>query len=143
MWYELYTGDSLNVTDTTAVLAFKAGEYRLYTTVKLQKPYFTGISDGQLPGILEPGHVMAYPNPSPGRFTVVFNLPSAMVKLSLSVYDVHGKLAGTWALHHLSQGLNQFPVDLGATGGIFGGEGLYTIRIAGDNYLETGKVILK
>ena len=142
MWYEFYTGDSLNVTDTIATLSFKAGEYRLYTTVKLQKPSFTGIDDNHLPGIDLSGNVMVFPNPSNGICKVAVSLPAAMADLAVSVIDIHGKLAGRLVLHQVKQGINQVPLNLAEITGKKPERGIWLIRISGKNYQETTKLIV-
>ncbi|MEI7662496.1 MAG: alpha-amylase family glycosyl hydrolase [Bacteroidota bacterium] len=142
-WYEFYTGDSLNVTDVAASLAFKAGEYRLYTTVKLAKPYFTAIDENPLPWMKGKGSLMIYPNPSKGEFSVIADLPSAMDGLSLSVYNSFGNLVSTKLLHRPAQGMNQFRVNLSEISGTASTAGIYFVRISGPNFLETGKVVIQ
>lgn len=38
-WYELFTNDSINVTDVDMPLSLKGGEYRIYTNKKLNTPF--------------------------------------------------------------------------------------------------------
>ena len=38
-WYELFTGDSITVTNTEELVFLKAGEYRIYSNKKLKYPY--------------------------------------------------------------------------------------------------------
>ena len=142
MWYEFYTGDSLNVMDTLAALSFKAGEYRLYTTVKLQKPSFTGIDDNHIPGTDLSGNVMVFPNPSNGICMVAVSLPAAMADFAVSVIDIHGRLAGRLLLHQLKQGINQVPLNLAEITGKKPERGIWLVRISGKNYQETTKLIV-
>jgi len=44
MWYEYFTGDSLNVTNVNASIPLQPGEYRVYTDVPLPKPYITSVA---------------------------------------------------------------------------------------------------
>lgn len=37
-WYDYFTGDSVNITDVNASILLEAGEYHLYTDVRLNKP---------------------------------------------------------------------------------------------------------
>ncbi len=142
LWYEFYTGDSLNVADTTATLAFKAGEYRLYTTVKLKKPWFTAIDETTLPEILNNSPVLIYPNPSDGQFNVIFKLPTAITELNFSVYDIYGKLVASELLDNLNQGINRVPINLAEITHKELRSGIYFIRISGKNYLQTGKLVV-
>ncbi|MEI7491017.1 MAG: alpha-amylase family glycosyl hydrolase [Bacteroidota bacterium] len=103
MWYEYFKGDSLSVTDVAAPLAFTAGEYRLYTTVRLPKPVFTGI--GTPANDLQAGcHIRVFPNPSDGplNFELLNDKP---VNATLSVYDLSGRPCGTVFEGRLNQGV--------------------------------------
>ena len=103
-WYEFYSGDSLSVSDVAAPLAFTPGEYRLYTTVRLPKPVFTGIEN---PGrqAAQDLRMTVYPNPSAGpvNFELLLDRPT---EVKLFVYDFSGRLAGTVIEGNLPQGVN-------------------------------------
>jgi len=91
-WYEFYSGDSLAVTNVSDPLAFTPGEYRLYTTVKLPKPVYTGIVNPSMQSGTD-YCISVYPNPSSGpvTFGLVLAKPS---EIKLVVYDFCGKPAG-------------------------------------------------
>jgi len=63
-WYEYYTGNQLNVTNTNTPISLQAGEYRLYTTKLLQDPLpveeIAKIENG----------LLLYPNPVRGFFKI-------------------------------------------------------------------------
>jgi 1,4-alpha-glucan branching enzyme len=141
-WYEFFTGDSLNVTDIAAPLSFNAGEYRIYTSVRLQKPYFTGIDEKDLPEVLKENNVIVYPNPSAGLFNFIVNLPQSST-VDIKVYNIYGKLISTMSTVRLKQGINTFPLDLM---GVNSGQlpaGMYFYRLDAVNLHETGKLQLK
>ncbi len=46
-WYEFWTGDTLEVTNTTEKIALAPGEYRLYSTVRINKPDYVGVDDNE------------------------------------------------------------------------------------------------
>jgi 1,4-alpha-glucan branching enzyme len=142
-WYEFYTGDTLNVTDTIAALPFKVGEYRLYTTVKLPKPFFTGIDENEFKQIAGDHGLIVYPNPTDGVFNIVINLPAAMAKLDVSIYDVRGKVTGRLTLNQVRQGLNDFTINLNEITRSQPRSGIYFIRVSGVNFMASGKVIVK
>ena len=103
-WYEFYSGDSLIVTDVAAPLAFTPGEYRLYTTVRLPKPLFTGI--GNRAGLSEADYSLSvFPNPSSGPVNFELLLQKT-TEIKLVVYDFSGKPAGTVFEGKLTQGLH-------------------------------------
>ena len=143
MWYEFYTGDTLNVTDTTAALSFKAGEYRLYTTVKLPKPVFTGIDEEEFKQVAGDHRMIIYPNPSDGLFNVVVNLPSALSTLDVTIFNIHGKVIGKQTVRQLKQGIGEFTLNLSEIIYTKPSSGLYFIRLTGEHFLETGKIVIK
>ena len=141
MWYEFFTGDSLNVSDTAATLAFKAGEYRLYTTVKLQKPYFTAIDENLLPGNISEGRVKIYPNPSNGLFNFTVDLPRAST-VELSVYNIYGGVVRQITTGRFNQGMNNFILDLGVVNEAKTPSGIYLYRLNAGNLHENGKLVV-
>ena len=82
IWYEYFTGDSLDVTNVSAAINFEPGEYRLYTDVKITPPtYYTDSREAQR----EPLAWAVVPNPVVDVIRVHFSLEKpAVVKLSLS-----------------------------------------------------------
>jgi hypothetical protein len=140
MWYEFFTGDSLNVADTTAALAFKAGEYRLYTTVKLTKPSFTAIDENRLQGDKE--RVIVYPNPSNGLFNFMVSLPGSSGG-EISVYNSVGKIVKTWPLNHLTQDVNSFVLDLTFLSQGNPPAGIYFYRLDAGTFHSGGKLIVE
>jgi hypothetical protein len=143
MWYEFYSGDTLNVTDTTAILPFKPGEYRLYTTVKLPKPFFTGIDDNEFRQLAGDQRVVVYPNPSDGVFNVVVDLPAALAKMDITIQDIQGKLVGRQTINQIKQGVNEFTVNLHEISRTKLSRGIYLITITGETFLGTGKVVVR
>ncbi len=105
-WYEYYSGDSLNVTNIAAPLPFTPGEYRLYTTVRLPKPVFTGIENPYVPSKAD-CRVRVFPNPAEGPVTFeLLNEQTTQVKLF--VYDFSGRPAGIIFDGRLPQGVHDF-----------------------------------
>jgi 1,4-alpha-glucan branching enzyme len=90
MWYEYFTGDSINVSNINDQISLQPGEYRLYTTRKLASPgILLGVNDIKATG-KEP-FITIYPNPSPGEFT--FEIQSMNpTSVSVSVFDITGNM---------------------------------------------------
>ncbi|MCX6266887.1 MAG: alpha-amylase family glycosyl hydrolase [Bacteroidetes bacterium] len=139
MWYEFFTGDSLNVADTAASLSFAAGEYRLYTTVKLSKPNFTGFDDKNLQG-LNNQHLLLYPNPSDGLLNFVINLPQTST-VEVTVFNMLGHVVSKVAFDHLQPGMNNFSLDLHAGNPDKIPCGLYFFKLDAGSFHESGKFI--
>jgi len=142
MWYEYYTGDSLNVTDVSAYLAFDPGEYRLYTTVKLQKPVFTGIDDEMLPQLLNNKPVLVYPNPSGGLFNLVFELPRPSA-VDITVFNMLGNIVKQVSVRNSVAGINTVSLDLSAEKGSTQAAGIYFYRLNAGGLQESGKLIVE
>jgi len=137
MWYEFYTGDSISVSDTAASLAFEAGEYRLYTTVKLEKPHFTAIGDNKLPVTVAAGNILVYPNPSDGQFNFIVNIPQP-TRAEITVYNIYGD-AVKRSVNVLNQGMNTLTLDAGDKAP----SGIYFFRLDAGNLHKSGKLIVK
>jgi glycosidase len=139
-WYEYYTGDSLVVTDTAKAMAFKAGEYRLYTTLKLPKPLFTGIT-GHETDILTGHSVTVFPNPSAGPVTFeIINREQQDVKLL--VFNMEGKQSGVVFSGSLSEGTHYFQWN-GASTGTRLKPGMYFYNLIIGGHSESGKFIIE
>lgn len=88
-WYEFYTGDTLNVTDTEELISLMPGEYRLYTNVKLDMPdiplsIHTGINSNFR-------KVSVFPNPSSNFF--YFHIENKeLLNSELTIYNIQGQI---------------------------------------------------
>jgi 1,4-alpha-glucan branching enzyme len=142
IWYEFFTGDSLNVTDTIAALAFKAGEYRLYTTVKFPKPYFTGIDEINLPEKLKTDRVMVYPNPSAGLFNFIVNMPQPS-RVEVSIYNIYGSLVKQYSAGGFLPGINTFSLELAKPNRGKFPAGIYIYKLEAGNLHANGKLVLE
>ncbi|PKP11712.1 MAG: alpha-amylase [Bacteroidetes bacterium HGW-Bacteroidetes-4] len=87
-WYEFYTGEELNVTDTQAELALAPGEYRLYTTKKFDIPDINpSVSDNTAGAVLK-DQLKLYPNPVDNEL-YVYGLNNFK---QLTVYNLIGQV---------------------------------------------------
>lgn len=88
-WYEYWTSDSINVSDVNAEISLTAGEYKLYTDVRLPKPVleFIGIevieNSKELQG-------MVYPNPSTGEYNILI-VGMKPGNLNVDIFDISGQ----------------------------------------------------
>ncbi|MCK9203492.1 MAG: alpha-amylase family glycosyl hydrolase [Bacteroidales bacterium] len=141
-WYEYYSGDSLIVTDVSATLPFKPGEYRIYTTARLQKPIFTGLDEHPLPGSVETGKALVYPNPATDLVNFAFNITEPG-KARIMLYDISGRLVKQFFTGLLSQGLHQYTIDLTATTGEHISPGVYLYVFQAGKIQSQGKLIIQ
>ena len=130
LWYELYSDDTLEVSNTQDLITLSAGEYRLYTDIKLTAPDLpVGITEeidfGQ--------ELLVYPNPSTGIYYFYFNDDSQNQRFELRIYNLNGQLVSIKTGYHVSRTLE---IDLSAIG-----NGLYFYEFTTENNRHTGKII--
>ena len=85
-WYEFFTQTELSVTSLTQKVNLLPGEYRLYSSVKIDRPEYlnTGI---ETPGNHEKENfALIYPNPSSGSFAINLSLANEE-NVSIEVFD--------------------------------------------------------
>ena len=71
-WYEYFTGDSINVSNSLAPISLIAGEYRIYTDVKLDQPAITE-APASIDELMHSSFDLSvYPNPSAQSVTLRF-----------------------------------------------------------------------
>lgn len=88
-WYEHFTGDSLNVTNTSATISLKPGEYRLYTTQKIAKSSI-GVAENEINPI-GANVVDAFPSPFTNEVTFLVTNPAKSGTVDITVTDLSGQ----------------------------------------------------
>jgi hypothetical protein len=142
-WYEFYSGDSLDVQNVSAPLTFKPGEYRIYTTKKLVKPIFTGFGEQELAELDGKNQLLLFPNPSNGEVHVAFNISGTPRNAEISILSSSGSLLGKSTVFMAKQGLNTLNINLEDITHQRLPEGLYIVRLSGDGFNATGKVVIQ
>ena len=88
-WYNYFSGDSINVTNTNAAITLTPGEYRLYTTKKLTRPDFIlGVPQNTQNAIGE--NLSVYPNPATSEIDVKWNMNRPSTG-EISLFDLTGR----------------------------------------------------
>lgn len=138
MWYEFFSGDSLNVVNVDAPITFSPGEYRLYTTKRLPKPQYTAINDT----ILQPATngAIVYPNPAEGLFHFKIILPES-ADIAVTIYNIGGETVKEIRLGNLKRGVQNFDVDIRSSA--FTSPAIYFYRINGGSFYTNGKLIIQ
>ncbi len=87
IWYEYFTGEELEVTDTEERLTFGPGEYRIYTSSKIEPPggFFTSTYE------VSSEELRLYPNPSFAKNEIKAELPSNALVESVQIMDILGR----------------------------------------------------
>ncbi len=110
LWFEYFTGDTLNVTSITQSINLNPGEYRIYTTSKLAQPdilstlSFEELSQNEF-------ELNIFPVPA----NEVLNLKFESQKnqnVSYKIIDINGQVVFAKNNLKVTSGSNQFEIDL-------------------------------
>ncbi len=126
-WYEYFTGDSIFINSTTQSLTMAAGEYRLYTSVKLPRPTELTTSAYQI--VKKQFNLTVAPNPSNGAALVQFTLENGG-NVRLEVFNMLGQRLQTVVQARL-------PAGAYAEGVQQLDPGMYLLKLTVDNKIET------
>ena len=130
MWYEYFTGDSIEVTDLQARIMLSPGEYRLYTSNRIVPPggFLTATHDISI------HQVDLYPNLITGDAFIYGILPSDKKVTSVVVTDMTGQsFLTTFSENSDGEFGLQLPANIP--------NGIYIIRVQTSEGAYIGKVI--
>jgi len=144
-WYDYFTGDSLNVTNTTEIINLEPGEFRIYTTVKLPTPEPDIINDVNRSDedfvvkdfLLEQN----YPNPFNPSTEIKFHI-SKEGFVSLKIYDLLGREIKTLVNEELNNGVYSVQWNGDNNSGEKVSSGIYFYRIEAGSYINSRKMLL-
>ncbi|MEW6195213.1 MAG: alpha-amylase family glycosyl hydrolase [Bacteroidota bacterium] len=150
MWYDYFTGDSLNVVNVSDQINLQPGEFRIYTTIKLPTPengkeIISDIDDEEnLP--TEFSLSQNYPNPFNPTTTISYKLQAASY-VTLKIYDILGKEIATLVNEHQQAGRynSQFSIHQINGGQVLNyqlSSGVYFYKLTAGNYSAVRKMIL-
>jgi hypothetical protein len=128
MWYEFFSGDSLDVTDPNATLSLAPGEYRIYTT---QKTNIISVDEWNSPAA--PG-LLVFPNPADDVLTIQSS--SEYVQMTeYQLIDGLGRVVASGSFESNQEAtvaVSELPI------------GMYFLRVGFENGLSTvEKVMVK
>ncbi|MCD6596177.1 MAG: T9SS type A sorting domain-containing protein, partial [Bacteroidales bacterium] len=139
MWYEYFSGDSLEVTDVNANIDLLPGAYRIYTTERLTPPDIA-LDVIKYPDTSLDFSVDAFPNPSSDIFNISIyaKLP---VKVDVSIYDMSGRMISRLATQLMVSGTQVIQWNGKSTAGTKIESGLYFVNIQSPRGSKVLKVI--
>ncbi len=138
-WYEYFSGDSLEVTDTSMTIDLQAGEFRVYTTERLPQPE---------PGIITVGNEdvpvaaasfdmdPAYPNPASTVATVSFRTATTGF-VTLRLFDALGREVGRIVDGDLPAGEHVRGIDVAGLA-----SGVYFYQLTADGRRKTKSLVI-
>ncbi|MBE0639030.1 MAG: T9SS type A sorting domain-containing protein [Bacteroidales bacterium] len=135
-WYEFYTQSELSVPNNTITVSLEPGEYKLFSSVKIEKPEWLNTSIEE-PGIYQSsGWFRVSPNPSKENFLFTFNLIDNL-EVSIDIYNSKGQI-----INQQSQFMSPGNQILEWKSGQLK-PGLYLARISAGHQQEVIKLILQ
>jgi 1,4-alpha-glucan branching enzyme len=141
-WYDYFSGDSINVVNTTELITLHHSEYHLYTSVKLQKPLFTGVDELQISQITQKRFARIYPNPSNEDFNIQFSV-STPLTVEVMIFDLTNKIIKKFVAKEYGLGTHVIRWDLKDPSGNKVNPGIYFCRINYGNNSEMNKMIIQ
>jgi len=129
-WYEYYSGDTLEVNNTEDLITLNPGEYRLYTTLKLDVPDIP-LNIGKDAEIIN-FKVNVFPNPSSNNFYFDTNDINREIE-AFNIYNSQGQMVRSVRVDSDDKLIN---VDLSDFS-----SGLYFYEILAGNEKYTGRII--
>lgn len=143
-WYDFFAGDSISVSNTTAPVTLNAGEFKIYTSVKLPAPEPDILSNtegeiitSELPEKYE--LLQNYPNPFNPVTTIEYAIPQSESAgiTTLKVYDLIGREVATLVNEYKPAGMHSVIFDASGLP-----SGIYIYRIQSGNYSMSRKLTL-
>lgn len=135
-WYEFYSQSELTVPDNNVIVALEPGEYRLYSSVKIEKPEWLNTSIDE-PWLIQSGAFNIYPNPSTGNFSFAFNLTQQQ-EVTIWIYDALGKVVANFSqLVEAGNQIVEFNHEISLK------SGLYFAKMNAGDTQETVKLIVE
>ena len=139
MWYEYFKSDSINVLNINDQIILQPGEYRLYTSRKLESPsMLLGINDIKATG--RKPVITVYPNPSPAEFT--FEIQSMYpTSVSVSIFDITGNIIWQNRTSLSPDEIQSVKWDGNSANGNRAQPGIYFVQVRTSFSSETVKII--
>ncbi|HEN20937.1 MAG TPA: T9SS type A sorting domain-containing protein [Desulfobacteraceae bacterium] len=129
-WYEFFSRDSINVSDTQVSLTLQPGEYRIYTTERLVSPaVLTGVDDISVKPASHTWFTV-YPNPVDKNLFISLDEEMAGSVTDIDILDMSGRLV------YSLPGTGELSVDVA-----FLPRGMYFIRLSTKGRTATRRII--
>ncbi len=141
-WYDYFSGDSLEVSDTAANISLAAGEFHIYSDVRLAKPVITDIR--QTAVIQQPAEynlAQNYPNPFNPATTIEYALPAA-AQVTLEVYNIMGQKVTGLVQAQQQAGVYQISWNGLDAAGRPAATGVYLYRLQAGQFIAVRKMAL-
>ena len=137
-WYDYMTGDSIYVNGSGDQVSLAAGEYHIYTDVKLPVPNFPTSTEETVETLKDGFQI--FPNPSAGETHVRYHV-SRPGNVELSVYDLMGKRVAILTNEAQLAGSHDAHWNGMTTEGTLVPAGTYVLRLQTPRGIQSKKLI--
>jgi len=139
VWYDYFTGESIEENDLENPFLLQPGEYRIYTTIELETPDITvGTND------LDPGNayeLSVFPNPTKFFTQVVYKMEKPE-NVRVEVRDIRGNVVKVLFNGNQTPGNHMHRWDLRSDSGARLSNGVYIVSIITDASISNKKLII-
>lgn len=142
IWYDYFTGDSIDVFDTKKTLQLSPGDFFIYTDKKLTTPDLTThIEEKKAHNVKEFLLKNNYPNPFNPITTISYEIPvDSMVRID--IFDICGRNIKTLAHSFNFSGTHSISWDGTNGNGQPVASGIYICKIKAGDFFQTNKMTL-
>ncbi|OGU54696.1 MAG: hypothetical protein A2V66_10405 [Ignavibacteria bacterium RBG_13_36_8] len=143
-WYDFFSGDSIEVTDTQAEINMAPGEFHIYSTLKLPTPeagIYTEINDFNKPIPDQYSLSQNYPNPFNPSTIINYSLRETSY-VTLKIYNAIGQEIRNLINKEQRKGVHQTSWDGHDNYGNPVASGIYFYVLKTKNYFDAKKMIL-
>lgn len=130
MWYDYFTGDSIQVTNATAPILYDQGEWHIYTDVPTPAPSHVNVEELDLADTF-----LIYPNPSTGEVYVA-SAVELTAQTQWSVKDVTGKTIAQGTFERNGELIHKMDIQHLPTG-------MYVLTVQSGQTVHTERLILE
>ena len=144
IWYDYFSGDSINVSNVTDNIALLPGEFHVYTDQRLDPPE-QGIlnsveTENPIPIVESFELAQNYPNPFNPMTTIRYNLP-VNIEVQLEVYNIAGEKVATIVNEFQNAGDHHILWDGNNFNGNLVSSGIYFYRLKAGDFEQSKKMI--
>jgi len=143
-WYDYFSGDSITVANVAEQIQLQAGEFHIYTDVKLPTPEdgnLLSVDDKTLTEILNYGMEQNYPNPFNPSTTITFTVKEAG-NVTLRIYNLLGEEVTELFSGYANAGTTSVVWNGVDKSGNKVSSGMYLYRVESENFTASKKMIL-
>ncbi len=142
-WFDYFSGESMEVSNTNANLTLKQGEFHIYTSEPLPTPE-NDLLDFSIytPSVLKSNFsISIQPNPITDQATFQLILEESST-VNISIFNAKGEQVKTWETPSLSAGTHNMTWDGLNEKGEFLPNGCYMVQVVNDGASQLEKVVL-